>query len=79
VELGVRFERRELSMGAVMISCPVTGTPVSTGIETDQSSLDLTPPFESRIKCPACGGEHVWSKHDIWINEPPPLANPHAA
>jgi hypothetical protein len=66
-------------MGSVMISCPVTGTPIPTGIETDQSSLDLTPPFESRIKCPACGGEHIWSKSDIWICEPQPLPNPHAA
>jgi hypothetical protein len=66
-------------MGSVMISCPATGTPIPTGIETDQSSLDLTPPFESRIKCPACGAEHVWSKSDIWICEPQPLANPQPA
>jgi hypothetical protein len=56
-------------MGCVMITCPVTGVAVSTGIETEQSTLDRAKAFMSRTVCRACGAEHVWSRTDAWICE----------
>lgn len=63
-------------MGCVMITCPVTGTAVSTGIETEQSTLDRAKSFTSRIVCRACGGEHMWSRRDAWICEFAPFEPP---
>ena len=66
-------------MGCVMIACPVTGHHVAIGVETDQWSLNSTPPFTARIACPACGREHRWSKHDAWICEAGRFEKPRAA
>ena len=49
-------------MGVVMIRCPRTGTNVSTGLEMDQGTWDALPVVASKMHCPACGAEHVWSK-----------------
>ena len=49
-------------MGAVMIRCPRTGTNVSTGLEMDKGTWDALPVVTSKMHCPACGAEHVWSK-----------------
>ena len=61
-------------MGRVMISCPVTGTAISTGIEADRFSLEAAKAFQSRARCPACGNEHIWSRTDAWICESGPRA-----
>ncbi len=66
-------------MGCVMISCPVTGNAVSTGIETDHYALELAKAFKSRSRCSECGGEHIWSKTDVWICDTVPYQQPHAA
>lgn len=49
-------------MGVVMIRCPRTGSNVSTGLEMDQETWDTLPVVTSKMHCPACGAEHVWSK-----------------
>ena len=49
-------------MGVVMIRCRRTGTNVSTGLEMDQGTWDALPVVASKMHCPACGAEHVWSK-----------------
>jgi hypothetical protein len=48
-------------MGMLMITCPATGKPAFTGIQTDAASLTLIPPINARLACPRCGHTHVWS------------------
>jgi hypothetical protein len=56
-----------------MIKCPTTGAPVSTGIEVESETFDQLPSVGARLKCPACGAEHVWTRDDAWISgEQPP-------
>jgi len=66
-------------MGAVMITCPVTGRPVPTGIATDLATLEQAVPFQTSTRCVACGGEHRWSRADAWICDTIPFDWPHAA
>ncbi len=56
-------------MGTLVITCPVTGQKIETGIETDRDSLDLTPHFSSTIACPHCGEDHQFSKSDVLVCE----------
>lgn len=57
-------------MAMVMITCPVTERLVPTGIETDPASIGLIPPVNTRLTCPACGQEHVWSILDARFEAP---------
>jgi hypothetical protein len=57
------------SVGVLLITCPVTGKEFSTGIETDEQSLDLIPDTVARSICPHCGDEHAWSKLDARLSE----------
>jgi uncharacterized C2H2 Zn-finger protein len=49
-------------MGVVVIRCPRTGEDVPTGIEMDRASWETLPVVTSKMHCPSCGAEHVWSK-----------------
>ena len=57
------------TVGALMIRCPETGKEFSTGIETDQQSLDLIPATVAQALCPYCGGNHTWSKREARLSE----------
>jgi len=57
-------------MGAVMIRCPRTGRAVSTAIETEPSVFNRLPDVPSRMRCPLCGEEHIWSAREAWLGEP---------
>ena len=57
-------------MGFIAIFCPRTGREVSTGIESDRDGFDRLRPMIVRMKCPACGSEHVWSKATARLVEP---------
>ena len=58
-------------MSTVMIRCPNTGLPVSTAIETEPSIFRRLPKVSARMRCPACGQEHLWSVSSAWLaNEP---------
>jgi hypothetical protein len=57
-------------MGFVAIYCPRTGREVSTGVETDRDGFQRLRPVVVRMKCPACGSEHVWSKATARLVEP---------
>ena len=48
-------------MGTVMIRCPRTDRAVSTQIDTEASVFERLPEVASRLRCPACGEEHVWT------------------
>jgi endogenous inhibitor of DNA gyrase (YacG/DUF329 family) len=54
-------------MAVVMITCPNTGRPVSTGIESDPRSFACLPDVLSHSKCPHCGSEHVWWTREAWL------------
>ena len=54
-------------MGSLMIMCPNTGQPISTGIETDEYSLDQVPDVLARTRCPLCGLDHSWWKREAWL------------
>jgi hypothetical protein len=55
-------------MATVTIMCSRTGEFVSTGIEMDEAAFAALPVRLSRIRCPACGSEHVWSRATAWLS-----------
>ena len=60
-------------MSSVMIRCPNTGGTVSTGIETEPAVFRTLPRISGRMRCPACGEEHVWSIASAWLEGEPRL------
>jgi predicted RNA-binding Zn-ribbon protein involved in translation (DUF1610 family) len=62
-------------MSSVMISCPDTGRSVSTAIETESSVFRRLPNVASRMLCPACGQEHVWTTSSAWLSGEPRLVD----
>ena len=57
-------------LGVVMVRCPKTGRELSTGIEMDSVTLERLPNIRSKIECPVCGVEHVWSTREAWLDNP---------
>ena len=55
-------------MAFITIMCSRTGEFVSTGIEADQAAFAVLPAKLSRIRCPSCGSEHVWTKATAWLS-----------
>lgn len=57
-----------------MIKCPDTGKPLATGFGMDKQSFE-SPGMVLKDNqvgpCPHCGGSHVWSKEDAWLQERP--------
>jgi len=52
-------------MGAIMIRCPATNELIPVGIDTDKDSFSVLPDVVATpVQCPACGGQHSWSKRD---------------
>jgi hypothetical protein len=56
-------------MCTVLVACPTTGKPVSTGIETDRASFERLPNVLSRSRCPHCGIEHQWWTREAWLSD----------
>jgi hypothetical protein len=56
-------------VGVLMVTCPETGKEFSTGIETDERSLDLIPTTVAQALCPHCGVSHSWSKLEARLSE----------
>jgi hypothetical protein len=56
-------------MSTIMIKCPQTGEAVSTGIEVERDTFIALPNADAQMHCPACGGEHIWSKSKAWLAE----------
>jgi hypothetical protein len=54
-------------VASLLITCPNTGQPISTGIETDEYSLQQIADVPSRTHCPACGLNHTWWKREAWL------------
>jgi hypothetical protein len=51
----------------IMIACTRNGRFVPTGIETDIDTFIALPEALSLTRCPACGGNHYWTKSQAWI------------
>jgi hypothetical protein len=58
-----------LSMGMLMLRCPMTDRNFSTGIYADKSRFKLMPDTERIVLCPQCGREHTWRPRDAWLVE----------
>jgi len=56
-------------MGELMIRCPKTGKPVSTGIHIDRARFRSMAVFFSSSYCASCGGSHEWFARDAWMCE----------
>jgi hypothetical protein len=64
---GRRPLARRHTMSTIMIKCPQTGLAVSTGIEVERDTFVALPDAEAQMLCPACGGDHIWSKGQAWL------------
>jgi hypothetical protein len=62
---GLQAGRHDMS--TIMIKCPQTGQAVSTGIEVECDTFVALPEADAQLHCPACGGEHIWSKARAWL------------
>jgi predicted RNA-binding Zn-ribbon protein involved in translation (DUF1610 family) len=48
-------------MGVVVVKCPVTGRPFSTGIQVEREDFEaLQQDSMTTSRCPHCGLEHIW-------------------
>lgn len=56
-------------MSELMIRCPKTGKPISTGIHMDHEKFSSMPVFFSTSYCALCGGLHEWFARDAWMCE----------
>ena len=59
----------DCNMGVVVINCAASGTVVSTGIEIERATFEALPDIRAQLRCPACGGLHLWSKSDAWLSD----------
>jgi len=53
-------------MGPLLVRCPKTQHPISTGIETDVASLAKAWSSTVRIPCPHCGETHEFKVRDAY-------------
>jgi hypothetical protein len=56
-------------MGELMICCPKTGKPVTTGIHMERAKFRSMPVFFSTSYCLSCGSSHEWFARDAWMCE----------
>lgn len=54
-------------MSLVMIKCPHTARPISTGIEVESSEFERLPDVAMVESCSACGMVHAFKKKDAWL------------
>jgi hypothetical protein len=51
-------------MGTILFECPSTGSPVSTGVETEPISFCRLSKTRLELYCPLCGRVHA---AQIWL------------
>ena len=54
-------------MGELMIRCPKTGRPVTTGIHIERVRFRSMPVFFSSSFCSSCRSSHEWFARDAWV------------
>ena len=57
-------------MGAIWITCPKTGKPVSTGMSMEPVSFYRSVLTGNSVRCPHCGVTHIWAKAEVVIDDP---------
>ena len=57
----------DLLSSRIMIRCPVTGRPISTGLTADPKTWSGRPLGINKVACPECKSLHAWSKPDAWL------------
>ena len=50
----------------ILVQCPRTGTPISTGLKAEWVLLKSLPRVPIPVRCPACGQMHKWNPADAW-------------
>ena len=60
---------QEGPMAILLIKCPHTGRPISTGIEVDPQSFANLPDVLSHTHCPECGLDHAWWTREAWLED----------
>ena len=63
-------------MADIVVQCPRTGTPVSTGLKTEWVLLHSLPRVAVPLRFPACGQMHKWHPQDAWIGTSVPARAP---
>jgi hypothetical protein len=63
-------------MAILLIKCPHTHRPISTGIEIDPNSFANLRDVLSHVKCPECGLEHAWWTREAWLDDPGEMGPP---
>jgi hypothetical protein len=56
-------------MTEITIACPATGKFVSTGSQMEALEFEKLGPKIFRMRCSACGAEHLWSRATAWLTE----------
>jgi hypothetical protein len=56
-------------MGILLIRCPYTRRPISTGVEIEQQQLLALPDSLSYVTCPECGLSHAWWTREAWLED----------
>jgi hypothetical protein len=56
-------------MSILLIKCPHTGRPISTGLELDPDTFAALPDVLSYMMCPECGLTHAWWTREAWLEE----------
>ncbi len=62
-------------MAMVLIRCPNTNLPVTTGLFMDRASFESATfgDEDTRLRCPSCRQIHAWRKEEAYLveeNEP---------
>jgi hypothetical protein len=55
------------AMWTIMITCPTTGRPISTGILTDQANFSRLTHLPGTMLCTDCGERHQWAVSYAWL------------
>jgi hypothetical protein len=63
----VTDHRGSSALADILVQCPRTGAPVSTGLKTEWVFLRSLPSVAVPLRCPACGQMHKWKPGDAWI------------
>ncbi len=56
-------------MPRVLITCPVTGREVYTGLRLNWFTFESFRFGRQELNCPACGETHEWTRNDATLGE----------
>lgn len=59
---------RNITMGTIILRCPITGREYASNIETDEATFLRLPDIKMTAHCPHCGVDHTWSLREAWLS-----------